>query len=414
MLDGWSDWIGAAHKVNTMKQKPFLSNWKTGTLLVHAGVKRTEVGETSEALFLNSAYVFDSAEHAQARFARQDPGYYYGRYSNPSLEMLEERLALLEGAERCIVMASGMAAVFASLMCQLRSGDHLIANKILFSSCYYIVTQILPRFGVTVTLVDGPDLAAWKAAFKPNTACVFIETPANPTLEIIDIAEVSQLCRTHGAKLIVDNVFATPILQHPLKLGADLVVYSTTKHMEGQGRTLGGAILGSKDFIESVVLPFHRHTGPHMSPFNAWITYKGIETLSLRLKQHCSNAAQLAEFLENNKKVSRVFYPGLPSHPQFAVAQKQMKNGGPMIAFELHGGREAAFHFLNRLQLIDISNNLGDTKSLINHPASSTHASISAAERETIGISENLIRFSVGIEDASDLQADLEQALRIL
>ncbi len=394
-----------------MKQKPISSNWKPDTLLVRGGVKRTEVGETSEALFLNSAYVFDSAEHAEARFARTDPGYYYSRYSNPSTEMLEERLALLEGAERCIVTASGMAAVFAGLMSQLKAGDHVVAGKILFSSCYYIITQILPRFGITYTLVDGADLAGWKAALQPNTACAFVETPANPTLDIIDLAEVAKLCRANGTKLIVDNVFSTPLLQHPLRLGADMVIYSTTKHIEGQGRTLGGAILGNKDYLESVVLPFVRHTGPHMSPFTAWVTHKGVETLSLRMERHCANAQKLAEFLEKQKQVSRVLYPGLPSHPHYAVAKKQMKHGGPLIAFELHGGKEAAFRFLNALKLIDISNNLGDSKSLINHPASSTHASISPQERAAIGLGEGLIRFSVGLEDAEDLRDDLAAGL---
>jgi O-succinylhomoserine sulfhydrylase len=326
--------------------------------------------------------------------------------------MLEQRLALMEGAEACVVTASGMAAVFAALLCQLKSGDHVVAAKALFSSCHYILTQLLPRYGITCTLVDGPDLNAWKKALTRKTACAFIETPANPTLELIDIAALARLCRNNGTRLIVDNVLSMPLTQAPLELGADIVVYSTTKHIDGQGRTLGGAILGSKKFIEEVALPFCRHTGPHMGPFNAWVILKALETLPLRVERHAATAAALAQKLEAHPKVTRVIYPGLQSHPQHAIAKKQMKNGGPMIAFELKGGKKAAFRFMNALELILISNNLGDAKTLITHPASSTHFSMGEAARKAAGITDGLIRLSVGLEDAEDLWSDLEQALK--
>lgn len=394
-----------------MKPKQNPADWQPATRLVRAGTHRSPVGETSEALFLNSAYVYETAEEAAARFNGSGEGFKYGRYSHPNLAMLEARLSAMESAEACTVMASGMAAVFASLMCQLKSGDHVVAGKVLFSSCHYIITQVLPRFGITYTLVDGADMEAWKAAIRPGTACVFIETPANPTLELIDIAEVAKLCKSAGAKLIVDNVFATPLLQSPLQLGADIVVYSTTKHIDGQGRTLGGAVLGTKDFIENTLLPFARHTGPHMAHFNAWVILKALETLPLRVERHCSNADTLARFLENHPMVSCIIYPGLASHPQHAIAKKQMKHGGPMIAFELKGGRDAAFRFQNALSLIDISNNLGDAKTLITHPASTTHFSIGEQARKDIGINDGLLRLSVGIEDIIDLKADIEAAL---
>lgn len=382
------------------------------TALVHAGAQRSAVGETSEALFLNSAYVFATAEEAEARFAGTQPGYKYGRYSHPNLQMLEARLTAMEpGAEACVVTASGMAAMFASLMCQLKAGDKVVASKVLFSSCSYIITQVLPRLGITYTLVEGSDLDAWKAAIIPGTACVFIETPANPTLELVDIAAVGALCKSAGAKLIVDNVFATPLLQHPLQLGADIVMYSTTKHIDGQGRTLGGAVLGSKDFIENTLLPFVRHTGPHMSHFNAWLLLKSLETLPLRVERHCANADAIARMLEKRSEVTMVRYPGLASHPQHALAKKQMNAGGPMIAFELKGGKAAAFRFMNKLNIFSISNNLGDAKSLVTHPASTTHHSLGAEARAAMRLSDDLIRLSVGIEDAGDLIADIEQAL---
>jgi O-succinylhomoserine sulfhydrylase len=298
------------------------------------------------------------------------------------------------------------------MMCQLKAGDHVIASRVLFGSCYYIITQILPRFGIEFTLVDGADLKAWEKAFRKNTALVFIESPANPTLDVVDIAAVAKLCKKAKAKLIIDNVFSTPLLQHPLELGADIVVYSTTKHIDGQGRSLGGAVLADKKFIEDTLMPFHRHTGPALSPFNAWIILKGLETLPLRVERHCANALAIAKQLEKHPKISRVIYPGLKSHPHYAIAKKQMSGGGPLVAFEIKGGKNAAFAFMNKLGVIDISNNLGDAKSLLTHPASTTHFNIGAADRAKLGISDALLRLSVGIEDESDLIADIEQALR--
>jgi O-succinylhomoserine sulfhydrylase len=386
--------------------------WASDTQMIRGGTYRSELGETSEAIFLNSGFCYDAAEVAESRFNGVAPGYVYSRYVNPNLKMLEERLALLEGAEACCVMGSGMAAVFASLMCFLRAGDHVLAHRVLFGSCFYIVTEILPRFGIEVTLVDGTKNAVWEGAFLPNTRAVFIETPANPTLELVDIAHVAALSKKHGARLIVDNIFATPLLQKPLGLGANIVVYSTTKHMDGQGRTLGGAVLSDRAFIEEILLPFHRHTGPALSPFNAWIIFKSLETFALRMERHGANARALAEFLESRRdKIARVLYPGLESFPQYALAQRQMKGGGALIAFEVKGGKEAAFRFLNALEIIDISNNLGDAKSLITHPASTTHSNIAPEEQEKLGISPGLLRLSVGLEDKSDLLNDIEHAL---
>lgn len=386
-------------------------NWKTATKLVRGGTQRSNFGETSEALFLNSGFCYDDAETAESRFNGEAPGYVYSRYLNPTLAMLEERLALLEGAEKCCVVASGMAAVFASIMCQAKPGDHIIANKVLFGSCYYIITEILPRFNIEYTLVDGGDLDGWKNAFQDNTRFVFIETPSNPTLGLTDIEAVGKLCKQHDAFFIVDNIFASPILQHPFELGADCVVYSTTKHIDGQGRTLGGAVLGSEEFITETLLPFHRHTGPALSPFNAWVALKGLETLDLRIAKHCDNAEKIAAFLEGHEKIARVYYPGLESHPDYAIAQKQMTRFGNMIAFEVKGGKQETFEFVNKLNIIDISNNLGDTKSLITHPATTTHSNIEPEERAKIGIGDNLLRYSVGLEDADDLIADIRAAL---
>jgi O-succinylhomoserine sulfhydrylase len=387
------------------------SNWQRETKLVRGGRLQSDAGETSEALFLNSSYSYETAEEGEGRFSGEIDGFKYGRYSHPNLAMLETRLALMEGAGACVVTASGMAALFAVLMCQLKTGDNVVASKVLFSSCHYIITQILPRFGVSYTLVDSSDMAAWRAAITPNTKCVFIETPANPTLELVDIAAVAALCKPVGAQLIIDNVFATPLLQSPLKLGADVVMYSTTKHIDGQGRTLGGAILGSKKFIEETALPFVRHTGPHMSPFTAWVLLKALETLHLRVERHCANAEKIVAALDGNLSLSRLIYPSLQTHPQYEIYKKQMSHGGAMVAFELKGGKEAAFKFMNALQIIDISNNLGNAKSLITHPASTTHMSIGAEERAKIGISDSLLRLSVGIENVDDLIGDILQAL---
>jgi O-succinylhomoserine sulfhydrylase len=326
--------------------------------------------------------------------------------------MLEDRLAMLEEAESACVMASGMAAVFASIMCQIKSGDHLIASKVLFGSCYHIVTKILPNYGIEVTLIDGTNHEAWERAFKQNTKVVFIETPANPNMEIIDIAFVAALCKEKKVSLIVDNIFASPFCQKSLELGADIVIYSTTKHLDGQGRTLGGCVIGKESFIKEILLPFHRHTGPALSPFNAWIILKSLETFALRMERHCNNAQKIAEFLESHPKIKRVLYPHLVSHPQFSIAKKQMKNGGAMIAFEILGNKKDCFKFMNSLQVIDISNNLGDTKSLITHPATTTHSNIERSEQEKIGISETMCRLSVGLENVEDLIFDLSRALQ--
>lgn len=383
------------------------------TKLVRAGTRRTAFGETSEAIFLNSSYSYESAESAEELFSGQRGGFKYSRYSNPNLRMLEERLIALEsGAEDCVVMGSGMAAVFASIMCDVRPGDHVISTKVLFSSCHYIINTILPRLGVKVTIVDGADLNAWAKAFTKNTTHVFIETPANPTLDIVDIAAVAKLCKKHKARLIVDNVFAGPTLQKPLELGADLVVYSTTKFLDGHGRTLGGAVLGKAKFINDVLLPFHRHTGPALSPFNAWVILKALESYTLRIEQHCKSAEKIAKFLETQPKIKKVLYPSLKSHPHYSIARKQMENGGPIVTFYIKGGKKQAFKFLDKLKLINISNNIGDAKSLITHPASSTHFSVDKKILNAIGVTDELIRISVGLEDADDLINDLQQALR--
>jgi len=390
------------------------ASWQQATQLVRGARMRATYGETSEGLYLNSSYSYESAEEGEGRFNGSIKGYKYGRYSHPNLDTLEKRLALMEGAEACVVTASGMAAMFAALMCQLKTGDHVVANRVLFSSCHYIITQILPRFGISYTLVDSADTSGWEKAISKKTTLVFIETPANPTLELTDIAVVARLCKKSGAKLIVDNVFATPLLQHPLKLGADMVMYSTTKHIDGQGRTIGGAILGNQKFMDEVVLPFVRHTGPHMSPYTAWTLSKSLETLHLRVERHCENTQLIAASLEGHPAFLRLIYPGLKSHPQYAIAQKQMSHGGPMIALELKGGKKAAFKFLNALSIIDISNNLGNAKTLATHPASTTHSSIAATERKKLGISDGLIRLSVGIEDVDDLIGDLLAALKVV
>lgn len=395
----------------TMKKRDVeLKQCGLSTKLVHGGRLMSEWGETSEALFMNSAYSYETAEIGEARFDGSAPGFKYGRYSHPNLAMLEERLALLEGAQKCIVTASGMAALFASLMCHLKAGDHVVTSKVLFSSCHYIITQVLPRFGITYALVGSND--DWSEAITANTKAVFIETPANPTLELVDIGMVAGLCKKAGALLIVDNVFSTPFVQKPLELGADVVMYSTTKHMDGQGRTLGGAILSNDaKWMDEVLMPFVRHTGPHMSQFNAWLLLKSLETFSLRMERHLANAQAIAELLDGHAKVEKLYYPGLASHPQHGIAKKQMSHGGPMLAFEPKGGKKAAFDFMNRLRIFDISNNLGNAKSLVTHPSSTTHASIGTEQRAALGISDSLIRLSPGIEDTADLLADIKNAL---
>lgn len=398
--------------MNYTNKKLDFKNLRAETKMVRGGTMRSNFGETSEAIFLNSGFCYNSAEVAESRFNGVDPGYVYSRYVNPSLKMLEDKLALIEDAPSALVMGSGMAAVFASIMCQIKAGDHLIASKVLFGSCFYIVTKVLPNYGIDVTLVDGTSEDEWKKAFKKNTKLVFIETPANPNLEIIDMKFVSKLCKKHKAQLIVDNIFASSYCQKPFDFGADIVVYSTTKHIDGQGRALGGAVLGSEKFIKEVLLPFHRHTGPALSPFNAWIALKALETFGLRMERHCSNAKKLAEFLESHPKMQRVLYPTLKSHPQYKIAKQQMNNGGTMISLEVKGGKKAAFAFMNKLKIVDISNNFGDSKTLITHPSTTTHSSISREEQEKIGITESMCRLSVGLENIDDLIDDFKQALK--
>lgn len=393
------------------KHKSDPKSWGDSTKLVRGGLHRTEHGETSEALFLNSGFVYDEPETAERRFSGEDDGYVYGRYGNPTVSMFEDRLALLEGAEACYALASGMSAVFGALACQLKAGDHLVASKALFGSCYQIVTAILPRFGIRTTLVDGKDLDAWKEAITSDTKCVFLETPSNPTLEAIDLEAVCAIAKAKGANVVVDNIFATPILQRPLNYGADVIVYSGTKHMDGQGRVLGGAIMSTKTFKEELLKPFLRHTGPSISPFNAWVLLKGLETLKLRVEAQSHSALKVAQALEAMPGVARVLYPHLDSHPQAALCRKQMKLGGTMVTFEVEGGKKKAFDLLRHLGIIDISNNLGDAKSLMTHPASTTHRNIGAEARAMMGITDGMVRLSVGLEDTDDLIGDLKQAM---
>ncbi len=396
---------------NYQNKKLDFNQYHQDTQLIRAGSIRSNFGETSEAIFLNSGFCYNSAETAENRFNGNEPGFVYSRYLNPTLKMLEDKLSIIEQAESSVVMASGMSAVFASIMCQIKTGDHFIASKVLFGSCYHIATKILPNYGIEVSLVDATNLKELEQAFQKNTKVVFIETPANPTLEIVDIALIADLCKKNNAKLIVDNILASSSCQKPLALGADIVVYSSTKHFDGQGRTLGGAVLGGNDFIKETLLPFHRHTGPALSPFNAWVILKSLETYNLRMQKHCENALQVAQFLEQHPKIKKVSYPHLPSHQQFDLAKKQMSSGGSMVAFETIGNKNDCFKFLNNLQLIDISNNLGDSKSLITHPATTTHSNMSVAEQQAINITSTLCRLSVGLEHYTDLINDLNNSL---
>ena len=390
------------------------TNWRPATQLVRGGTTRSAHGETSEALFLTSGFRYDSAGSAEARFKNEEPGFVYSRFGNPTVAMFEERMALLEGAEAARATATGMAAVNAALFCQLKAGDHVISARAVFGSCLYIVQDLLPRFGVASTIVDGTDLAAWRAAVRPETKVLFLESPSNPTLDIVDIAGVAQIARDAGARLIVDNVFATPMLQHPLQLGAHIVMYSATKHIDGQGRVLGGVVLSDQKFVDDLLTPYMRHTGPSMSPFNAWVLLKGLETLDLRVQRHCQNAQTLAEFLEGRKGVRRTVYPGLKSHKQHELAMRQMSHGGPLICLDIDGDKAATFRFLDALRTIDISNNLGDAKSLITHPATTTHQRLKPEVRAVLGIGDTTLRLSVGLEDVLDLQDDLERALRAI
>jgi O-succinylhomoserine sulfhydrylase len=382
------------------------------TLLVRGGSLRTPYDETSEALFLTSGFVYDDAAAAEAAFAADGARYVYSRYRNPTVAMFEERLRLVEGAEACRATASGMAAVFAALACRLRAGQRLVSSRALFGSCHWIVSELLPRWGVETVLVDGRDLGAWEKALAPGAAAAFCETPSNPAMEIVDLEAVARVVHRAGGLLVVDNVFASPLLQQPLALGADVVVYSATKHIDGQGRSLGGAVLGSEHFVKDELGPFYRHTGPALSPFNAWLLLKGLETLELRVERQSRTAAAIARHLEGHPKIGRVLYPGLPSHPQYELAHRQMRAGGSLLAFEVGGGKADCFRFLDALRLVDISNNLGDAKSLVTHPATTTHSRLDPAVRAELGISDTLVRLSAGLEAEADLVADLDRALQ--
>lgn len=381
------------------------------TRLVHDGQLRTSFGETSEALFLTQGFTYESAESAERRFLNEEPGYSYSRFSNPTIDMFERRMASLEGAEAARATASGMAAVTAAMMGQVRAGDHVVAARALFGSCRWVVEDLLPRFGVACTLVDGPDLDQWRRAVRPETRAFLLESPSNPSLEIIDIAAVADIAHKAGALLTVDNVFATPLFQRPLALGADCVVYSATKHIDGQGRCLGGVILASTEFIDTKIQQFLRMTGPSISPFNAWVLLKGLETLPLRVERQTATAGFLADRLHDHSKVRRLIYPGRADHPQAELVRRQMTGGSTIIALEVEGGKAEAFRFMNALQLIRISNNLGDAKSLITHPATTTHQRFTPELRAEMGIPDGLVRLSVGLEHRDDLLADLSQAL---
>jgi O-succinylhomoserine sulfhydrylase len=387
--------------------------WRTDTALVHGGITRSQWCETSEALYLTQGYVYNSAEQAEARFKQEDPGYQYTRFGNPTISMFEDRLKILEGAEECRATATGMAAVTASMLGYMKTGDHVVAAKALFGSCRYIVETLCPRFGIACTLIDGKDLDAWRAAIRPETKMFFFETPSNPNLELVDIAAVCRIAREHGIISIVDNVFATPLLQRPIALGADIVVYSATKHIDGQGRCLGGAVLGTTEFVGKYVQEWIRQTGPSIGPFNAWIMLKSLETLPIRVRAQCATAAKIADHLAGEKNVTRVLYPGRKDHPQADLAARQMPGGGQMIAFEVEGGKQGAFRCLNALRTILISNNLGDAKSIVTHPATTTHFKLTPEQRAELGISDGMIRLSIGLEDAQDLADDLSRALKV-
>ena len=396
-------------KRSTGQDRAVTAHWHPATQAVRGGTARSEFGETSEAIFLTSGYAYDNAEQAAARFRGEQPGMTYSRLQNPTVAMLEERLCLLEGAEACRATATGMAAMTAALLCQLSAGDHLVAGRALFGSRRWLVDQLLPRFGIETTVIDGRDTQAWARARRPNTKAFFLETPANPTLDIVDIRAVADIGHDAGAVVVVDNAFATPVLQRPFQLGADVVAHSATKLMDGQGRVLAGAVLGSAQFINDVLLPFTRNTGPTLSAFNAWVVLKSLETLDLRVQRAAENAHAVASFLD--ARVPRLLYPGLTSHPQHALAMQQMSAGGTIMALFVDGGRSQAHALLDALQLADISNNVGDSRTLMTHPVSTTHASVAEAARLEMGITEGMLRLSVGLEDPRDVIADLDQAL---
>lgn len=394
--------------------KPDLSKLQPATQLVHGGTQRSEFGETSEALFLTQGYAYPDMETAETRMKGAAPGYVYSRYSNPTVDMFQQRMALLEGAEAARATASGMAAVTTALLAQLRAGDHVVAARAMFGACLYVVEEVLPRFGIPSTLVDGKDLSQWRAAMRPQTKLLFLETPTNPCLEVYDIAAIAEIAHRNGARLVIDNVFATPILQKPLKLGADCVIYSATKHIDGHGRCLGGVILGGRELIETEIHNFYKQTGPCMSPFNAWVFLKSLDTLALRVHQQAANAGQIAEYLSGHRHVFNVRYPGRPDHPQAELVKRQMSGGGTLVSFEVRGGKQAAYSFGNALSIITIANNLGDAKSLITHPATTTHQRLTPEARAALGVTDGLLRLSVGLEDAGDLIADLDAALGVL
>ncbi|KRF42013.1 O-succinylhomoserine sulfhydrylase [Terrabacter sp. Soil811] len=385
--------------------------WRPDTLAVRGGLSRSGFEETSEALYLTSGFVYDTAEDAEAAFKGDVDRFVYSRYGNPTVAMFEERLRQIEGAEACFATGSGMSAVFVALAALLGQGDRVVSSRALFGSCFVILEEILPRWGVETVFVDGADLDQWREALAEPTTAVFFETPSNPMQELVDIAAVTELAHAAGAKVVVDNVFGTPVFSKPLDLGADIIVYSATKHIDGQGRTLGGAVLGPKEFIDGPVQNLMRHTGPSMSPFNAWVLVKGLETMSLRVERMADSALEVARFLEAHPSVRRVVHPFLESHPQHDLAKRQMLAGGTVVTFELDGGKDEAFALMNALQVIDISNNLGDSKSLITHPATTTHRRLTPEARAAVGITDGVLRVSVGLEDVRDLVDDLRRAL---
>ena len=388
------------------------NKYKQDTYLVRGGLNRSNFKETSEALFLNSGFVYESAEQAEAIFKGEQIGFQYTRYANPTIEMFEQRLALLDGSEACFATSSGMSAVFGAMMCQLKTGDHVVSSSALFGSCRYILKEILPKFGIEVSFIDGKEIDEWKKNIKKNTKIFFFESPSNPCLEIIDIKQVCLLAKKNKITSVVDNIFASPILQQPVKFGADVIIYSGTKHIDGQGRAMGGAVCSSKKFKEDILKPFLRHTGPCISPFNAWVLLKSLETIKIRVYAQSESALQIAKELEKHKNVEKVYYPFLKSFPQYALAKKQQDKGGTMVAFKIKGKQKEAFKFINRLKIFDISNNLGDTKSLVTHPTTTTHKVLGEEDRQSLGITPNLVRLSVGLEDIKDLKEDILQALK--
>ena len=392
-----------------------MTDWNTRTKLVHSGIRRSQYGEVAEALYLTQGFVYDSAEQAEARFIESgDDEFIYARYGNPTVRMFEERIAAIEGTEDAFATASGMAAVNGALTSMLKAGDHVVSSRALFGSCLYVLENVLSRFGVEVTFVDGTDNEAWAAAIRPDTTAVFLETVSNPVLEVVDLKTVAELAHAVGATVIVDNVFATPIFSKAVELGADVVVYSATKHIDGQGRCLGGVICGSKSFIRDTLEPYLKHTGGSLSPFNAWVMLKGLETLDLRCRAQTATALDLAETLQDHPALEAVFFPYLPTHPQHDIAKAQMGAGGTVVSFDIKGGKEAAFRFLNALEIVVISNNLGDAKSIATHPATTTHQRLTPEVRAGLGITDGVVRLSVGLEDAEDLKKDVLTALKMV